>query len=104
MEIRCKKENCKHNTGCSCAAGGIEIDRATHCDSYACNPLKDELIQRNGNIFEVAEDLVPTNLKRVPLVCAAKACIYNKDAHCQASGITVVDDETHADCASFCEC
>jgi len=106
MEIRCKKEDCKHNTGCSCCAGVVQIDRGTHCDSYVHNSLKEELIQENGSIFKVDESIAPQHLKNVPLECRAKSCIHNREESCTANGITVIDDEdddTHADCATFCE-
>jgi len=104
MEIRCKKEDCKHNTGCSCRAGSIEIDRTHHCNSYVINQLKEDLMQENPTIFEVPEDKVLNHLKNVPLECRAKNCIYNKSELCQADGITVIDDDNdHADCATFCE-
>ena len=103
MEIRCKKEDCKHNTGCSCRASSIEIDRIHHCDSYVKNPIKQRLMQDNGNIFEVAEEMVPHHLKNIPLECVAKNCLYNKTELCHANGITVVEDSNCADCATFCE-
>jgi len=59
----------------------------------------------NGNIFQVAEELVARNLKNVPLECRARNCIYNNQEKCNANGITVIDDdeENDADCATFCE-
>lgn len=104
MEIRCKKDDCKHNTGCSCRAGEIRIDRGEHCASYVRNQLKDNLIRENGNIFAVADDMAKQHLRTVPLACCAKECIYNKERRCHANGITVVDgkNDTCADCATFC--
>ena len=105
MEIRCKKEDCKHNTGCSCRAHSVKIARGTECNSYVNNPLKENLMQENGNIFGVAEEMVKSNLKNVPLECKARACLYNRAERCHANGITVIDDEcgTCADCATFCQ-
>jgi hypothetical protein len=107
MEIRCKKEDCKHNTGCSCRAGAIVVDKATECASYDHEPIKGELIRENGNIFHVADDMAKEHLKSVPLECRAKSCIYNKSEHCQANGITITngtDNEKDpcADCATYC--
>jgi len=107
MEIRCKKGNCKHNTGCSCSAKDVEISRGTECNSFVKDEIKDDLMIENGNIFEVAEELVPKNLKNVPLECRARNCLYNRQDMCHANGITVIntDDESdeEADCATFCE-
>ena len=112
MEIRCKKENCEYNTGCSCKAGSIAVDRVHHCASYTCSPLKDELTEQHGNIFEVTEKKAKSHLRNVPLACSAKTCLFNKDEHCQANGITVLDDTDAdskpasadcADCATFCD-
>jgi len=59
----------------------------------------------NGNIFEVAEELVSKNIKDVPLACLARNCLYNKTGKCCANGITVIDSETaeyeEAECATF---
>ncbi|MDR0462350.1 MAG: DUF1540 domain-containing protein [Christensenellaceae bacterium] len=103
MEIRCKKENCGHNTGCSCKAGSINVDKATHCDSYSPDLLKEELTEQHGHIFQVAESKVKRNLKNVPLQCNATGCLFNKEKRCNANGITVIDDKGKADCATFCE-
>jgi hypothetical protein len=111
MEIRCKKEDCKHNTGCSCAAGVVAINRGSHCESYTNDPLKNEIIKENGNIFKVADEIAPTHIRNVPLECGAKSCLFNKDAACRADGITIIsaDDGAsrcggccNADCVTFC--
>ena len=106
MEIRCKKEDCKFNTGCSCKAGMLEVDNKHHCATYSNDPLKEELIKEEGSIFEVADKIAPNHLLNVPLECAAKNCLYNKSSQCHADGISVIDvDEDSgdvADCATFC--
>lgn len=105
MEIRCKKGDCKHNTGCSCSAKDVTIDKTTHCNSYNKDEIKENIIIENGNIFKVAEELVPKNLKDIPLACQAKTCLYNKQELCIANGITVISCENknhaNADCATF---
>ena len=107
MEIRCKKGNWRHNTGCSCSAHTVEITRGEHCSSYTKDELKENLMIENGNIFQVAEEFVPKNLKNVPLECQAKSCLYNDQGKCHANGITVIDGESDgcedADCATYCE-
>ena len=103
MEIRCKKGNCKHNTGCSCSAKSVEVSRGVVCNSYENDELKEDLMIENGNIFEVAEELVARNLKNVPLVCRVKNCLYNRQETCHANGITVIDGDDSADCATFIE-
>ena len=105
MEIRCKKENCEYNTGCSCKAHSIAVDRAHSCCTYTPSPLKQNLIDQNGNIFEVAENKVQNHLRNVPLTCTARTCLFNKEEKCQANGISVIDGdqgEQEAGCATFC--
>jgi hypothetical protein len=110
MEIRCKKENCEHNTGCSCKASKVAVDKGHRCDSFNGDPLKDTLIAGEGHIFEVAEEKVKAHLKSVPLSCTARTCLFNKETKCTANGITVIDESKKesvsrdcADCATFCE-
>jgi hypothetical protein len=102
-EIKCKKETCEYNTGCSCCAGCVTIDRGTHCNSFVENPLKEELTEAHGHIFQVPDKKVKRNIKNVPLNCTATSCLFNKDKLCQANGITVIDEEQKADCATYCE-
>ena len=83
------------------------VDNKHHCDSYVKDPIKKELVQENGNIFETPANKIPSNLRNVPLDCKAKNCLYNKQEQCQADGITVIandeeDEESCADCATFC--
>ena len=105
MEIRCKKGDCSHNTGCSCSAKTVEIGRAVNCHSYHKDEIKKNIMIENGNIFEVAEELVPRNLRNVPLACRMKSCLYNNSELCCANGITVIDGETagaeDAECATY---
>jgi hypothetical protein len=113
MEIRCKKNDCKHNTGCSCSAHKVEIDRGIECNSYVRDPLKKNLIRDCGNIFAVAEEKIDANVKSVPLACRAKSCLHNKEEKCHANGISVIDTTKKkplpvgggsdcAACATFC--
>jgi len=103
MEIRCKKDNCEHNTGCSCKAGSIAVDKGGHhCCSYIDNPLKSNLIEENGDIFSVAEEKVHRHIRSVPLACNEKTCLFNKEERCQANGVTVIDDGKKACCATYC--
>ena len=109
MEIRCRKGNCRHNTGCSCRAKAIKIcDETAECETFQKDNIKEKILIENGNIFEVADDLKPINTRNVPLTCTATECLFNKKEHCIANGIVVVDDgattEKHgASCATFCE-
>jgi hypothetical protein len=111
MEVRCRKGDCSFNTGCSCKAKGITIEReSTACDTYDKDPIKKSLIIENGNIFEVTDkEVVAKNMRNVPLACEAKSCLYNKNAKCCANGITVIDGNNtetgreDAECATFVE-
>ncbi|MCL2228986.1 MAG: DUF1540 domain-containing protein [Firmicutes bacterium] len=103
MEIRCEKQTCLHNTGCSCKAGSVQVDRSHHCCSFTESDLKQDLIENNGNIFSVAVGDEVQHVLNVPLSCTAKSCIYNKSDCCTASGISVTHDEKTAECATYCK-
>jgi hypothetical protein len=104
MEIRCKKMDCTFNNGCSCRADEVCIFRRGGCGTYKGNPAKRELLRGNPDIFELADELVPSRTKDVPLVCRAGVCLFNRGGYCRANGITVIDNETRsADCATFIE-
>jgi len=88
----------------------VEIDRGEHCLSYVKDDIKENLIIENGNIFQVAEEMVEKNLRNVTLVCRARSCLYNRQDKCHANGITIIDgddesDDTTitADCATYCK-
>ena len=100
MEIRCKKGDCTYNTGCSCAAKHVDIDKNTaECKTYNCDPVKHNIVIENGNIFDVADQMVAKNTNNVPLDCDATSCLYNNDKKCVANGITVTDDIKDQDTA-----
>ena len=109
MEIRCKKGDCEHNTGCSCKARAVQIDNGTAaCHTYHKDAVKENIIIENGNIFEVSQDMAEKNTNNVPLECAAHKCLYNHGKKCIANGITVIDSESSsskqdASCATFVE-
>jgi len=73
------------------------------CESYQSDELKKSLIIKNGNLFEISEELVAKNLRNVPLSCRARHCLYNKEMKCHANGISIIDDESDAECATFIE-
>jgi|GEM_PF-427504 len=109
MEIRCKKGDCKYNTGSSCSAKNLNIDRDTAaCATYDKDEVKENIIIRNGNIFDVADKMAAKNTNNVPLGCQATQCLYNKNEECIANGITIIDGESSssdqdASCATFVE-
>lgn len=103
MEIRCRKGDCTHNTGCSCMAKEIMVTRQGNCMTYQKDELKESLIIENGNLFEISSELVAKNLRNVPLKCRASNCLYNRSKECHANGIFIIDDENLAECATFIE-
>lgn len=103
MEILCRKTDCTYNTGCSCKANGIDVDRAFRCATFTKDDLKEALIIENGNLFEVSEELVPKNIRNVPLGCRARNCLYNREEKCYANGISIIDDSDEAECATYIE-
>ncbi|MCL2621969.1 MAG: DUF1540 domain-containing protein, partial [Firmicutes bacterium] len=91
MDIKCKRLDCTHNSGCSCSARSINITRATLCNKYASSDHKAALLKINNNLIEASAELSPQNLKDVHLVCDSP-CLYNKCGKCYANGITVIDE------------
>ena len=103
MEIRCKKCDCSYNTGASCGADHIDVGGNADCETYNCDELKESLMVENGNLFEISEELVAKNMRNVPLNCRARDCLFNRLDKCYANGITVIDDDNDAGCATFIE-
>ena len=109
MEIRCKKGDCEHNTGVSCRAKAIKIEKGTAaCGTYTHNEDKKNIAIKDGNLFNAAERMPARNTHNVPLKCAASKCLYNRTERCIANGILVIDNESStceadAACATFVE-
>ena len=82
-------------------AKDVHVGKGVDCESYHRDELKNSLIIENGNLFEISEELVAKNMRNVPLACSARVCIYNKDEKCYANGISVIDDENEAVCATY---
>jgi len=102
MEIRCRKCNCTHNTGSSCRAKAVKICKDTaECVTFNRDAAKQEVIVRNGNLFNATKDLSKRNTRNVPLTCSATNCLFNKRENCIANGILVTEDG--ASCATFTE-
>jgi hypothetical protein len=109
MEIRCRKGNCVHNTGCSCRAKAVKICKTTaKCETFEHDSAKPAVTIEKGNMFRAAKKLPAKNTKNVPLTCDATDCLFNKQKSCVANGIHVVDDgatdaKLGASCATFVE-
>ena len=103
MEIRCRKGDCTFNNGCSCMAKSVMVGKRGDCEAYDCDELKQNLIIENGNLFEISEELVARNLRDVSLGCMARSCLYNKEQKCYANGISVIDEDSDAQCATYIE-
>lgn len=100
MEIRCRKCDCTFNTGSSCKARAIKVCRDTaECVTYTRDAAKENVVVKNGNLFEAAKDLSKKNTNNVPLRCSATNCLFNKKENCIANGILV--EENKACCATF---
>lgn len=71
--------------------------RSANCETYQKDDDKVAL--------EFANELAPTMPNNVPLRCTAANCLYNRDCHCGANGIAVVDNDrkNQADCATYIE-
>jgi hypothetical protein len=105
MEIRCRKLDCTYNNGCSCRADKVDVFRCAVCGTYKSSPRKREQLKDSPNIFELAEELVPSKTLDVPLTCSAGLCLFNRSGYCRANGISVIDnpDRNRADCATYIE-
>jgi len=91
MDLRCRKTSCSFNKDLTCMAKSIEISSKLECKQYA---HKDEKKSKDfskqiftDEPFRVA-DYRP--LRDMSLRCDAK-CLFNKDGHCLANGITLND-------------
>jgi hypothetical protein len=69
--------------------------------TFEPDALKQEIIVKNGNLFEASKDLSKKNTRNVPLTCSATNCLFNKRENCIANGILVTDNS--AECATFTE-
>ena len=109
MEIRCRKCDCVHNTGSACRASKVNICKDTaECATFEHDNNKEGVTVENGNLFRAAKSLTSKNARNVPLSCAARACLFNKQEDCTANGICVMDDgateyKCGASCATFIE-
>jgi hypothetical protein len=97
--------DCHYNNGCSCKANEVNVFRCGSCGTYKSNPQKREQLNGDPDVFELAQDLVPSRTKDVPLSCRAGACLFNRSGFCRANGISIIDntERNRADCATMIE-
>jgi len=101
MDIRCRKTTCRYNDRLTCRANKIIVDKKLSCLEYCYQEGKG--IDVSKLIFERKEPFEPSpyrHNKTLSLMCEAK-CLFNKEGHCIANGITVGDSPKHAKCFTF---
>ena len=102
MDIKCRKTSCKFNDRYTCVAKGIEIRTDTECATFVPDETK-KAQDYSKNMFEA--DLEYSNsrhIKDVKLHCDSVGCLFNKECHCCANGITVLDEgKGKTACATF---
>lgn len=91
FDLKCKRQGCKFNQNCNCTAKEIDISKGTECITYQdCGEIKKE------------EDKITQTPKRktTQVKCNAK-CLFNKECHCSANGITVMTNNNKPECCTF---
>lgn len=98
MDIRCRKTNCKYNDRLSCTANKINISQKFNCEDFQRVIGKDVDISKQ--IFEQTPDISSyRHNKKLPLQCNA-SCLFNKEGHCRANGITINDIHENPKCCT----
>ena len=95
-DLKCGLKNCIHNRAYCCAAKKISVDESADCTTYQADEAKRRSLFEAGDDFVTRDYSVDTFVK-----CEAK-CVFNKDRHCYANGITVMNDKADdAMCLTF---
>ena len=105
MDLRCNKTNCKHNKNYSCTAKEVHIAKNTDCQTYDRDFEKTSanLQDVSRDMFEIAPEIESfSHNDRLKVECYAH-CIFNRDGHCNANGITVLENNKKGFCGTFIE-
>ena len=93
-DLKCGKKSCKHNKGYCCCARKIEVDKSTDCLTY-------DPTEKKPSMFEAGADFVKADYSVDTAVDCNADCIFQKEHKCIANGITVMGDNTNANCLTF---
>ena len=89
MDLRCRKTNCKYNKDLTCTAKSLRVSSKLECKQYVCSDEKSAKDFSKLIFSDTPPQIAPyRHLKYMNLVCNAK-CLFNKNGHCLANGITV---------------
>lgn len=103
MDIKCRRTSCEFNRGHTCCAAKVDVSTLAMCHTFEKDWTKSpEELDLSRHMFEAAPEYDNgRRAKNVVLKCKAQTCLFNKDCHCQANGITVIDDHEHSRCATY---
>ena len=103
MDIKCRRTTCVYNKGQTCFASRVDITKGTVCNTFEKDDKKEEdSLDFSKRMFESAPEFANSrHIKNVVLKCNAQNCLFNKECHCRANGITVIDEDDKAKCGSY---
>ena len=103
MDIKCRKTSCMYNNSYTCCARNVNIGIGTECDSFEADENK-KAKDFSRNMFEADTENYANSrhIREVKLTCDKCECLFNKEKHCSANGITVIDEgRGQTQCATF---
>ena len=93
FDLKCKRKSCEFNKNCNCTSKEVKVCHDTSCSTFKpthkTEPEEEKISQ-------------PPIRKNIKVDCKAD-CIFNKNNHCSANGITVqtCKDRTDPSCCTF---
>jgi hypothetical protein len=83
--MTCMTTQCSYNKSEECMAPIVSVGNGDHpsCDTFTTGEV--ELATRDANVAR----------------CQISACAWNDIHHCDASGVTLGNHQSHADCMTF---
>ena len=89
--LKCTTTNCEYNHGYHCKAGVINISSRGVCTTKIKREYGalGQAFQNRAEGFEAAEDFDYSKNEDVLIQCDSSKCMYNKDALCRSSVVTV---------------
>ena len=97
-DLRCSLNNCAHNKGYMCHARRIDVTEEADCGTY--KPTSERTSDDNI-MFEAGMEGFSQRVDGVDVACEACSCVFNKDEHCVANGISVISEAREPVCASY---
>lgn len=95
-DLKCGLTNCKFNRGYCCCSREISVNSNTDCKTFTPQQSQRTESTEMSSEFVKADYSVDTEVS-----CNAD-CLFNREGHCVANGITVTNDHgTGASCLTF---